>query len=167
MKRRNRFFRMTSLLLVFALMLSLLPVFYRENFEKLVGYAYRFLKNWDDAKEVTQEAFLTALIRIDRFHASENQQGWIKSVLIYFLTILLPLAWGFFLGLVAAIFIAEAAGEVGAVLCILIGTVSLPILTYTSPAVNRFFEQRENQVDGVKEKCRIAGDPKKDAVRPL
>ena len=39
-------------------------VFYRENFEKLVGYAYRFLKNWDDAKEVTQEAFLTALIRI-------------------------------------------------------------------------------------------------------
>ena len=48
------------------------------------------------------------------------------------------IAWGFFLGLVAAIFIAEAAGEVGAVLCILIGTVSLPILTYTSPAVNRF-----------------------------
>ena len=48
------------------------------------------------------------------------------------------IAWGFFLGLVAAIFIAEAAGEVGAVLCILIGTVSLPILTYMSPAVNRF-----------------------------
>ncbi len=38
----------------------------------------------------------------------------------------------------AAIFIAEAAGAVGAVLCILIGTVSLPILTYMSPAVNRF-----------------------------
>ena len=56
-------------------------VFYRENFEKLVGYAYRFLKNWDDAKEVTQEAFLTALIRIDRFHASKNQQGWIKSAI--------------------------------------------------------------------------------------
>ena len=55
--------------------------FYRENFQKLVAYAYRFLKNWDDAKEVTQEAFLTALIKIDQFCESESPQGWIKSTI--------------------------------------------------------------------------------------
>lgn len=49
------------------------------------------------------------------------------------------IAWGFFLGLVAAMFIGgEVAGDGGAILCILLGTISLPILTYTSPAVNRF-----------------------------
>lgn len=48
------------------------------------------------------------------------------------------IAWGFFLGLIAAMFVGEAAGEVGAILCILVGTIDLPILTYTSPAVNRF-----------------------------
>lgn len=48
------------------------------------------------------------------------------------------IAWGFFLGLIAALFVGEAAGEVGAILCILIGTIGLPILTYTSPVVNRF-----------------------------
>lgn len=42
------------------------------------------------------------------------------------------------MGLIAALFVGEAAGEVGAILSILIGTIGLPILTYTSPAVNRF-----------------------------
>lgn len=48
------------------------------------------------------------------------------------------IAWGFFLGVIAAMLVGKAAGEVGALLCILIGTIGLPILTYTSPAVNRF-----------------------------
>lgn len=55
--------------------------FYRANFKKLVGYAYRFLANWDDAKEITQEAFLTGLIKIDQFYKSENQQGWIRNAI--------------------------------------------------------------------------------------
>ncbi len=55
--------------------------FYRENFQKLVGYAYRFLKNWDDAKEVTQDAFLTALIKMDQFCGSGNRQGWIRNTI--------------------------------------------------------------------------------------
>jgi len=48
------------------------------------------------------------------------------------------IAWGFFLGVIAAMLIGEVAGEVGAIICILIGTIGLPILTYTSPVVNRF-----------------------------
>ena len=55
--------------------------FYRLHFQKLVGYAYRFLKNWDDAKEVVQEAFLTGMVKIDRFYGSENRLGWIKNVI--------------------------------------------------------------------------------------
>ena len=58
-----------------------LEAFYRANFQKLVGYAFRFLKNWEDAKEVTQEAFLTGLVKIEQFYKSENQQGWIKIVI--------------------------------------------------------------------------------------
>ena len=38
-------------------------------------------ENWDDAKEITQEAFLTALVKIDQFYASENHLGWIKAVI--------------------------------------------------------------------------------------
>ncbi len=53
--------------------------FYRANFKKLVGYAFRFLQNWEDAREVTQEAFLTGLIKIEQLYASENRLGWIKS----------------------------------------------------------------------------------------
>ena len=48
------------------------------------------------------------------------------------------IAWGFLLGVLAAIFVGGATGEGGAILCILIGTVGLPILTYISPVVNRF-----------------------------
>lgn len=48
------------------------------------------------------------------------------------------IAWGFILGLIAAMFISEVAGEVGVIPCILVGTIGLPILTYTLPAVNRF-----------------------------
>ena len=55
--------------------------FYRAYIQTLVGFAYRFLKNWDDAKEITQEAFLTALVKIDQFYASENHLGWIKAVI--------------------------------------------------------------------------------------
>lgn len=55
--------------------------FYRAHIQTLIGYAYRFLKNWDDAKEITQEAFLTGLVKIDQFYGSENHLGWIKSVI--------------------------------------------------------------------------------------
>jgi len=55
--------------------------FYRTHFKSLVVYAYRFLNNWDDAREIAQEAFLTGLLRIDRFYGSENQIGWIKSTI--------------------------------------------------------------------------------------
>lgn len=55
--------------------------FYRTHFKSLIVYAYRFLKNWDDAKEITQEAFVTGLVKIDEFHESENQIGWIKKVI--------------------------------------------------------------------------------------
>ena len=48
------------------------------------------------------------------------------------------IAWGFFLGLIAAMFVGEATGDAGAIFCILVGTIGLPILTYTCPAVNRF-----------------------------
>lgn len=55
--------------------------FYREHFETLVGYAFRFVKNWDDAKAVTQDAFLVGLKKIDAFHASENHIAWIKTTI--------------------------------------------------------------------------------------
>lgn len=48
------------------------------------------------------------------------------------------IAWGLFLGIVAALFVIEPFGEIPAVVCVLLGMIGLPILTYLSPAVNRF-----------------------------
>lgn len=47
--------------------------FYRDHFSQLVVYAYRFLKDWNNAKVATQEAFLFGWENIDKFFASENQ----------------------------------------------------------------------------------------------
>ena len=55
--------------------------FYRANYQKFVGYAFRFLRNWEDAKEVTQDAFLIGLVKIKQFYASENRPGWLKNTI--------------------------------------------------------------------------------------
>ena len=48
------------------------------------------------------------------------------------------IAWGLFLGFIAAMFVGEVLGEAGAIICVLVGLIGLPILTYISPTVNRF-----------------------------
>lgn len=48
------------------------------------------------------------------------------------------IGWGAFLGCTIAILLGDAIGGIGMVLCILIGIIALPILTYTIPGVNRF-----------------------------
>lgn len=53
--------------------------FYRDHVQMLVVYAYRFVRNWDDAKEIVQESFITGMVKIDQFFGSENHLGWIKS----------------------------------------------------------------------------------------
>lgn len=58
-----------------------LEAFFREHNHYLVAYAFRYLNNWEDAKEVTQDAFLTAMIRSDSFFSSENPIGWIKKTI--------------------------------------------------------------------------------------
>ena len=58
-----------------------LEAFFREYCHYLVVYAYRYLKDWEDAKEVTQDSFLTAIIRSDSFFDSENPLGWMKKVI--------------------------------------------------------------------------------------
>ena len=55
-----------------------LTSFYLENFESLNVYAYRFLSDWEDAHDVTQEAFKTAVEKIGEFSNSENHIGWMK-----------------------------------------------------------------------------------------
>lgn len=55
--------------------------FFREHYHYLVAYAFRYLKDWEDAKEITQEAFLTAIIKIDSFFDSESPIGWIKKTI--------------------------------------------------------------------------------------
>ena len=55
--------------------------FYREHSESLVGYAYRFRYDWEDARVAMQDAFLTGIIKIDKFYSSENPIGWIKKVI--------------------------------------------------------------------------------------
>lgn len=55
--------------------------FYREYVRGLVVYAYRFVGNWDDAKEIVQESFITGMIKIEQFWGSENHLGWIKSTI--------------------------------------------------------------------------------------
>jgi len=55
--------------------------FYQEHFKELVAYAYRFLGNWDLAKDATQEAFLIGLKKIDQFYSCPNHIGWIKIVI--------------------------------------------------------------------------------------
>lgn len=55
--------------------------FYQEHFKELVAYAYRFLGNWDLAKDATQEAFLIGIKKVDQFCSSPNHVGWIKNVI--------------------------------------------------------------------------------------
>ncbi len=55
--------------------------FYREHFESLCSYAYRFVTNWDDARDITQDAFKTALTKFDDFYSSENPIGWMKETI--------------------------------------------------------------------------------------
>lgn len=58
-----------------------LESFFREHYQYLVTYAFRYLTDWEDAKEVTQDAFLTAVIKIDSFVGSENPLGWMKKTI--------------------------------------------------------------------------------------
>ena len=58
-----------------------LESFFREHYQYLVTYAFRYLKDWEDAKEITQDAFLTAIIKSDSFFDSENPLGWIKKTI--------------------------------------------------------------------------------------
>lgn len=58
-----------------------LEAFFGEHNHYLVTYAFRYLRDWEDAKEVTQDAFLTAMIRSDLFFSSENPLGWIKKTI--------------------------------------------------------------------------------------
>lgn len=46
--------------------------------------------------------------------------------------------WGFFLGILAAAVMGEMTGGDGALVCVVVGVIVLPILTYTVPGVNRF-----------------------------
>lgn len=48
------------------------------------------------------------------------------------------IAWGFFLGLLIAIIVREMIDVAGALICVIVGMIGLPILTYTIPGVNRF-----------------------------
>lgn len=48
------------------------------------------------------------------------------------------IGWGFFLGFFVAIVAGEMIGGVGALICVIVGMIGLPILTYTIPGVNRF-----------------------------
>lgn len=48
------------------------------------------------------------------------------------------IGWGLFLGLLVGMVVAEMIGGVGVLICIIIGIIGLPILTYTIPGVNRF-----------------------------
>lgn len=48
------------------------------------------------------------------------------------------IGWGFFLGFLIAIFIGEMTDRAEAWICVIVGMIGLPILTYTIPGVNRF-----------------------------
>lgn len=48
------------------------------------------------------------------------------------------IGWGLVLGILIAIPIGEAGSGAGAILCVIVGAIVLPILTYTVPGVNRF-----------------------------
>lgn len=53
--------------------------FYRDHFDELVIYANTFLHNSDHAKIATQDAFHTAVRKIDDFMDSPNPIGWMKK----------------------------------------------------------------------------------------
>lgn len=55
--------------------------FYRQHLQKLLTYAYRYLHDWEEAKDATQEAFLVGMKKIDQFLGSENQVAWMKNVI--------------------------------------------------------------------------------------
>ncbi len=54
---------------------------YREQFNPLVVYAYRFLGDWGEAEVAVQKSFLIGLVKIDEFCNSKNPVGWIRKTI--------------------------------------------------------------------------------------
>jgi RNA polymerase sigma-70 factor (ECF subfamily) len=62
----------------------------REDFGELViryqgyvyGLAYSLLRNWDDAQDTAQEAFIRAYIRLSQLHFPEKFANWIKQITV-------------------------------------------------------------------------------------
>lgn len=59
---------------------TFLEKLYAEQVEQLVIYAYRFVWDWEDARVVTQEAFLTGIVKFEEF-TKENPVGWLKTTI--------------------------------------------------------------------------------------
>jgi len=56
---------------------GLLVAKYRKS---MLVFAYRMMGNWDEANDVTQEAFVKALTSIRKFKKSTNFSGWLYRI---------------------------------------------------------------------------------------
>lgn len=55
--------------------------FVTENETRLVSLAYRLTRNMDDARDLTQDAFLRGWERIDQFKPGTNLGGWMYTII--------------------------------------------------------------------------------------
>jgi RNA polymerase sigma-70 factor (ECF subfamily) len=53
----------------------------REHERKAFNIAYRFLKNADDAEDITQEAFLRAFRSIKKFKGQSSFSTWLYRII--------------------------------------------------------------------------------------
>jgi len=62
----------------------------RETFGELIiryqghiyGLAYGLLRNWVDAQDTAQEAFIRGYVRLDQLRRPENFAGWLKQITV-------------------------------------------------------------------------------------
>jgi RNA polymerase sigma-70 factor (ECF subfamily) len=51
-------------------------------YKPMLVFAYRMMGNWDEAWDVTQDAFLKAFLSIGKFDKSTNFSGWLYRIVI-------------------------------------------------------------------------------------
>ena len=49
-------------------------------YKPMLVFAYRMMGNWDEAKDVTQDAFCKAFLSLGKFNKSTNFSGWLYRI---------------------------------------------------------------------------------------
>lgn len=61
---------------------QIVETFYREHSEKLATHAFRFIKDWELARDIVHDSFgaLYDPVKMEEFLTSKNRIGWMKNM---------------------------------------------------------------------------------------